>query len=78
MPLLQMIEYIPSIQKADATVKQVQKKMELNESKAARLDRCVERKLRELDCQPPKKQIEVGEVQSRAEDLEQQINCLYR
>ncbi|CAD8075303.1 unnamed protein product [Paramecium primaurelia] len=78
LPLLQMIEYIPSIQRTEANVKQVQKKQDINEQKQGRLERCAERKLREIESMPQKPQLEVQQVDQRIKDLESSINCLYR
>ncbi|KAM3134558.1 hypothetical protein pb186bvf_013372 [Paramecium bursaria] len=78
MPLLQMIEYIPSIQRTEQTVKNVLKKQESNETKSARLERCVERKMKELDLYKPKPQIQIEDVNQKVNELDQSLNCLYR
>ena len=52
MPLLQMIEYIPSIQKSDANVKQLIRRSEDNQSKITRIEKCLDRKIKEAEMKP--------------------------
>ena len=63
-----MIEYIPAIQKSDTTVRSVIKKEEVNEAKASRLERCLERKSREVVA--PVQITTIEEVEGKIVDLE--------
>jgi hypothetical protein len=65
-----MIEYIPSIQKSDVNVKQLIKRSEDNQNKIARIEKCLERKIKEAETRVPKQPIAFEEVSEKVKDLE--------
>ncbi|CAD8107353.1 unnamed protein product [Paramecium sonneborni] len=82
MPLLQMIEYIPAIQRTDSVVKGLMRKIEENEQKILKSEKLLESKIKNpdgnQDKDTKKQQKQLQELQGKVKDMEQQMNNLQR
>ncbi|KAM3134634.1 hypothetical protein pb186bvf_013276 [Paramecium bursaria] len=81
MPLLQMIEYIPAIQRTDSVVKGLLRKIEENEAKILKAEKQLEQRMKEPsegNKDLKKQQKQINDLHQKSKDMEHQMLSLQR